>query len=161
MYFREKQVSKLRTLEEIEKASDDFPPRLEMDPILDILKEADEKLITIKATKKGTTKSKKEKVSKKKGLKSKKAMNSKENKDENQPAAKKPPSKDEDSKPKKKSKKAIKGKKSRPKKAKVERKKNNISQRISNALRLSQINTFPDDQLLQVIRFGVFLAMTC
>ena len=51
-YLRENQVSKLRTLEEIEKASDDFHPRMDMDPIMDILKEADEKLITVKSTKK-------------------------------------------------------------------------------------------------------------
>ena len=76
-------MSKLRTLEEIEKASDDFHPRLEMDPILDILKEADEKLITVKAPKKEGTKVKKAKASIKKGSKVKKETKIKEDKDKN------------------------------------------------------------------------------
>ena len=152
-YLRENQVSKLRTLEEIEKASDDFHPRLEMDPILDILKEADEKLITVKSPKKEGTKGKKTKASTKNKLKTKKETKPKENKDKNQPN-KEQHAEDGSSKTKSKPKKGSKAKKSKaakPKKAKIIRSKNKISERISQALRLHEINTFPDDQMLQVI----------
>lgn len=60
-------VNKTKTPEEIEKESD-MSPEFEFDPILDILKEADEKLNIIK-----TTPSKKDKAQKKKSKSSKNA----------------------------------------------------------------------------------------
>ena len=152
-YLRENQVSKLRTLEEIEKASDDFHPRMDMDPIMDILKEADEKLITVKSTKKEGTKGKNSKVLTKTKSKSKKEIKTEENEDKNQPY-KDQHAEDKNSKTKNKPKKGSKAKRGRatkPKKAKNVRGKNKISQRITDALRLHKINTFSDDKMLQVI----------
>ena len=60
LYFSLVPVNKTKTPEEIEKESD-MNPEFEIDPILDILREADEKLNIIKATP-----TKKEKAQKKK-----------------------------------------------------------------------------------------------
>ena len=75
-------VNKTKTMEEIEKESD-MHPEFEFDPILDIIKEADEKLKLIKTTpsKKVSSKVKKAKSSKTKGSKTKKGKKTKENDD--------------------------------------------------------------------------------
>ena len=62
-------VNKTKTPEEIEKESD-MNPEFEIDPILDILREADEKLNIIKATP-----TKKEKTQKKKSKSAKYIIN--------------------------------------------------------------------------------------
>ena len=160
-------VNKTKTPEEIEKESD-MNPEFEFDPILDILKEADEKLNLIKVSSNKKDKGKKKKTKSSKGGKGKKGKVVKEATDqedkldvkkkldktkseENEPndeglddvSTKEDNDKIGNSEKRNKNVKRKKGKGKKKKKA-----KGKVSQRINFALNIQEND--PDDKNLQV-----------
>ena len=159
-------MNKTKTPEEIEKESD-MNPEFEIDPILDILREADEKLNIIKATPTKKEKAQKKKSKSSKTAKGKKAKGIKEENDDKKDKKKKvdkdASDKSDESLETKSTKdnkkknetiektnkpKSTKGKSKKGKGKKKKKSKSKISNRINSALGIHQKES--DDKNLQV-----------